>query len=188
MTYLIRHKRFPHDLLWPPCQASFCARHNIGIHRSITSNAQLTCPAQAPAGRPAPGRNLSAAHPVTGRAANQAPCPPAMRGYPVMRLFAACAATINLCPLAAAAQPAAPRSFAPVIRQVAPAVVNIGVRGSVAAQRNPFDDRLPALLPATRRRATRARIQSAGPASSSMPPAAISSPTRTSSRMPARIT
>ncbi|TAK54638.1 MAG: Do family serine endopeptidase [Gammaproteobacteria bacterium] len=57
--------------------------------------------------------------------------------------FAACAATISLLPAFAAAAPpaAAPLpSFAPVIRQVAPAVVNIGVRGSVAAQRNPFFD------------------------------------------------
>ncbi|MDH4326591.1 MAG: serine endoprotease DegQ, partial [Betaproteobacteria bacterium] len=31
-------------------------------------------------------------------------------------------------------------SFAPVIKRVAPAVVNIGVRGTVAAPRNPFFD------------------------------------------------
>ena len=60
-----------------------------------------------------------------------------------MRLFlAACAATISLLPaFAVLAQPAAQLpSLSPVIRQVAPAVVNIGVRGSVAAPRNPFFD------------------------------------------------
>ncbi|MEX0734167.1 MAG: DegQ family serine endoprotease [Steroidobacteraceae bacterium] len=39
----------------------------------------------------------------------------------------------------ASAQTAQP-SFAPVIKRVAPAVVNIGVRGTVAAPRNPFFD------------------------------------------------
>ncbi|MBM5812045.1 MAG: DegQ family serine endoprotease [Gammaproteobacteria bacterium] len=60
-----------------------------------------------------------------------------------MRSFlAAGAATLSfLSASSAGAQAATPLpSFAPVIREVAPAVVNIGVRGSVAAPRNPFFD------------------------------------------------
>ncbi len=47
-----------------------------------------------------------------------------------------------LAPVAAIAQPqATPNpSFAPIIKRVAPAVVNISVRGTVAASRNPFFD------------------------------------------------
>ena len=61
-----------------------------------------------------------------------------------MRQFlAAVAATITLlAPLAAVAQQKdTPQpSFAPVIKRVAPAVVNIAVRGTMAVQRNPFFD------------------------------------------------
>ena len=38
------------------------------------------------------------------------------------------------------AQKAPNPTFAPVIKRVSPAVVNIGVRGTVAAPRNPFFD------------------------------------------------
>jgi Do/DeqQ family serine protease len=58
------------------------------------------------------------------------------------RLFAAAAAVAALAvgaPSVAQDAPAHP-SFAPVIKRVAPAVVNIGVRGTVAAPRNPFFD------------------------------------------------
>ncbi|MEX1993805.1 MAG: Do family serine endopeptidase [Steroidobacteraceae bacterium] len=52
---------------------------------------------------------------------------------------AACAALAAPGPAIAQKMPAQP-SFAPVIKRVAPAVVNIGVRGTVAAPRNPFFD------------------------------------------------
>ncbi|MEX2149920.1 MAG: Do family serine endopeptidase [Steroidobacteraceae bacterium] len=58
------------------------------------------------------------------------------------RLFAAAAAVAALAvaaPSVAQQAPAHP-SFAPVIKRVSPAVVNIGVRGTVAAPRNPFFD------------------------------------------------
>jgi serine protease Do/serine protease DegQ len=56
------------------------------------------------------------------------------------KLFAAAAAFAALAlSTAAFAQTELP-SFAPVIKRVAPAVVNIGVRGTVAAPRNPFFD------------------------------------------------
>jgi len=56
-------------------------------------------------------------------------------------LAALAAASALLASGAAIAQQDAPvPSFAPVIKQVAPAVVNIGVRGTVAAPRNPFFD------------------------------------------------
>jgi Do/DeqQ family serine protease len=56
------------------------------------------------------------------------------------KLFAAAAAFAALAlSTATFAQTALP-SFAPVIKRVAPAVVNIGVRGTVAAPRNPFFD------------------------------------------------
>jgi serine protease Do/serine protease DegQ len=56
------------------------------------------------------------------------------------KLFAAAAACAALAiSTATLAQTALP-SFAPVIKRVAPAVVNIGVRGTVAAPRNPFFD------------------------------------------------
>jgi Do/DeqQ family serine protease len=61
-----------------------------------------------------------------------------------MRQFlAAFTATVTLLvPVAAMAQPqATPNpSLAPIIKRVAPAVVNISVRGTVAASRNPFFD------------------------------------------------
>ncbi len=50
----------------------------------------------------------------------------------------AAACTLLLTTAASAQKDSALPSFAPVIRQVAPAVVNIGVRGTVAAPRNPF--------------------------------------------------
>ncbi|MSQ91435.1 MAG: DegQ family serine endoprotease [Gammaproteobacteria bacterium] len=59
------------------------------------------------------------------------------------QLLAAIAATVTLlAPVAAIAQQQGmPQpSFAPVIKRVAPAVVNISVRGTVAASRNPFFD------------------------------------------------
>ncbi|MGB5132082.1 MAG: DegQ family serine endoprotease [Steroidobacteraceae bacterium] len=59
------------------------------------------------------------------------------------QLLAAVAATVTLlAPIAAGAQPRDPAqpSFAPIIKRVAPAVVNIAVRGTVAAQANPFFD------------------------------------------------
>ena len=59
------------------------------------------------------------------------------------QLLAAIAAAVTLlAPVAAIAQQTgSPQpSFAPVIKRVAPAVVNIGVRGTVAAPRNPFFD------------------------------------------------
>jgi serine protease Do/serine protease DegQ len=58
------------------------------------------------------------------------------------RLFAAAAAVAAFAAAAPSfAQPApAHPSFAPVIKRVSPAVVNIGVRGTVAAPRNPFFD------------------------------------------------
>ena len=59
------------------------------------------------------------------------------------QLIAAVAATVTLlAPAAVIAQPkdAAQPSFAPVIKRVAPAVVNISVRGTIAAQSNPFFD------------------------------------------------
>ena len=59
------------------------------------------------------------------------------------QLLAAVAATVALlAPLASGAQPKDPAqpSFAPIIKRVAPAVVNIAVRGTVAVQRNPFFD------------------------------------------------
>jgi Do/DeqQ family serine protease len=59
------------------------------------------------------------------------------------QLLAAIAATVTLlAPVGAIAQQGdAPQpSFAPVIKRVAPAVVNISVRGTVAASRNPFFD------------------------------------------------
>jgi S1-C subfamily serine protease len=58
------------------------------------------------------------------------------------RLFAAAAAVAVFAvaaPTFAQEAPAHP-SFAPVIKRVSPAVVNIGVRGTVAAPRNPFFD------------------------------------------------
>ena len=56
------------------------------------------------------------------------------------KLLAAAAACAALAlPTATFAQTALP-SFAPVIKRVAPAVVNIGVRGTVAAPHNPFFD------------------------------------------------
>ncbi len=58
------------------------------------------------------------------------------------RLFAAAAAVAAIAaaaPSFAQEAPAHP-SFAPVIKRVSPAVVNIGVRGTVAAPRNPFFD------------------------------------------------
>jgi serine protease Do/serine protease DegQ len=57
-------------------------------------------------------------------------------------LFAALAATATLlAPGIASAQKDSPvPSFAPIIKRVAPAVVNIGVRGTMAAPRNPFFD------------------------------------------------
>jgi serine protease Do/serine protease DegQ len=59
------------------------------------------------------------------------------------QLLAACTAAVTLLiPVAALAQPqATPNpSLAPIIKRVAPAVVNISVRGTVAASRNPFFD------------------------------------------------
>ena len=59
------------------------------------------------------------------------------------QLIAALAATVTLlAPVATIAQPNDPAqpSFAPVIKRVAPAVVNIAVRGTMAAQSNPFFD------------------------------------------------
>jgi len=59
------------------------------------------------------------------------------------QLLAAVAAIVTLLvPIAAGAQPKDPAqpSFAPIIKRVAPAVVNIAVRGTVAAQANPFFD------------------------------------------------
>ncbi|MDP9200060.1 MAG: Do family serine endopeptidase [Pseudomonadota bacterium] len=58
------------------------------------------------------------------------------------RLFAAAAAVAALAFAAPSFTQQAPAhpSFAPVIKRVAPAVVNIGVRGTVAAPRNPFFD------------------------------------------------
>jgi Do/DeqQ family serine protease len=59
------------------------------------------------------------------------------------QLLAAIAATVTLlAPVATIAQQqATPQpSFAPIIKRVAPAVVNISVRGTVAASRNPFFD------------------------------------------------
>ena len=58
------------------------------------------------------------------------------------QLLAACAAACALLAsgVAIAQQDAPVPSFAPVIKQVAPAVVNIGVRGTVAAPHNPFFD------------------------------------------------
>ena len=59
------------------------------------------------------------------------------------QLLAAFATTVSLLvPVAAFAQQAStPQpSFAPVIKRVSPAVVNIAVRGTVAVQRNPFFD------------------------------------------------
>jgi serine protease Do/serine protease DegQ len=58
------------------------------------------------------------------------------------QLLAACAAASTLFASGVAtAQGDSPLpSFAPVIKRVAPAVVNIGVRGTVAAPRNPFFD------------------------------------------------
>jgi Do/DeqQ family serine protease len=51
------------------------------------------------------------------------------------------AAAVFALPFAAGAQKdSAQPSFAPVIKRVSPAVVNIGVRGTVAAPRNPFFD------------------------------------------------
>ena len=58
-----------------------------------------------------------------------------MRQFPAA---AAAAATLLLATAANAQKESPLPSFAPVIRQVAPAVVNIGVRGTVAAPRNPF--------------------------------------------------
>jgi Do/DeqQ family serine protease len=55
------------------------------------------------------------------------------------RILAAIAASGALAASGAAAQSAQP-SFAPVIKRVSPAVVNIAVRGTVAAPRNPFFD------------------------------------------------
>ena len=54
----------------------------------------------------------------------------------------AAAAVMLLAPIAAGAQPKDPSqpSFAPIIKRVAPAVVNIAVRGTVATQANPFFD------------------------------------------------
>jgi serine protease Do/serine protease DegQ len=60
----------------------------------------------------------------------------------MVRLFAAAAAVAAFAaaaPSFAQQAPAHP-SFAPVIKRVSPAVVNIGVRGTVAAPRNPFFD------------------------------------------------
>jgi serine protease Do/serine protease DegQ len=56
-----------------------------------------------------------------------------------LAVVAAVAALAAAAPLAAQQNAAIP-SFAPVIKRVAPAVVNIGVRGTVAAPRNPFFD------------------------------------------------
>ena len=59
------------------------------------------------------------------------------------QLLAAIATAVSLLvPVAAFAQQAStPQpSFAPVIKRVSPAVVNIAVRGTVAVQRNPFFD------------------------------------------------
>jgi Do/DeqQ family serine protease len=58
-------------------------------------------------------------------------------------LLAAVAATVPLlAPIASGAQPKDPAqpSFAPIIKRVAPAVVNIAVRGTMAVQRNSFFD------------------------------------------------
>src|SRR5688572_31119307 len=56
------------------------------------------------------------------------------------KLLAAVVATAAIAPSSAVfAQDALP-SFAPVIKRAAPAVVNIGVKGTVAAPRNPFFD------------------------------------------------
>jgi len=60
----------------------------------------------------------------------------------MIKLFAAAAAVAAFAvaaPSFAQEAPAHP-SFAPVIKRVSPAVVNIGVRGTVAAPRNPFFD------------------------------------------------
>jgi serine protease Do/serine protease DegQ len=56
------------------------------------------------------------------------------------KLFAAAAACAALAVSTATYAQTALPSFAPVIKRVAPAVVNIGVRGTVAAPRNPFFD------------------------------------------------
>ena len=56
------------------------------------------------------------------------------------RLFAAAAAFAALALSGASSAQNAQPSFAPVIKRVAPAVVNIGVRGTIAAPRNPFFD------------------------------------------------
>jgi serine protease Do/serine protease DegQ len=56
------------------------------------------------------------------------------------KLFAAALAFAALVHSTASFAQNAPPSFAPVIKRVAPAVVNIGVRGTVAAPRNPFFD------------------------------------------------
>ena len=56
-----------------------------------------------------------------------------------LAVAAAVAALAASAPLAAQQNAGIP-SFAPVIKRVAPAVVNIGVRGTVAAPRNPFFD------------------------------------------------
>ena len=58
------------------------------------------------------------------------------------KLLAAAAAAVALAGAgpALAQKSADQSSFAPVIKRVAPAVVNIGVRGTVAAPRNPFFD------------------------------------------------
>ncbi|HEX9706798.1 MAG TPA: Do family serine endopeptidase [Steroidobacteraceae bacterium] len=56
------------------------------------------------------------------------------------KLFAAAAAFAALALSGASSAQNAQPSFAPVIKRVAPAVVNIGVRGTIAAPRNPFFD------------------------------------------------
>ncbi len=58
----------------------------------------------------------------------------------MIKPFAAAAAFAALALSTAAYAQNAQPSFAPVIKRVAPAVVNIGVRGTVAAPRNPFFD------------------------------------------------
>jgi serine protease Do/serine protease DegQ len=54
--------------------------------------------------------------------------------------FAAALALVALASSSVTQAQTAQPSFAPVIKRVAPAVVNIGVRGTVAAPRNPFFD------------------------------------------------
>jgi len=117
----------------PPPGAHFRATQHL-VSRKTAQNTHNLC-TDALTGRKNKARahrNLCAARPVRRRAPSRLQ---SMKNP--LAILAACAAVALSVP--ASAQNALP-SFAPVIKRAAPAVVNISVKGTVAAPRDPFFD------------------------------------------------